>query len=138
MAGFKGKNFLLALGSSATVPVYTAIAGQKSTSYSGSNSPIDVTSKDSNFARTLLDLAGVYDAQVTISGVYADDAGILTINQLQTSGALRLWQIINDNGDKWQFSGKVTQVQLSGAHDGAEEYSVTIQSSGVITQVLST
>lgn len=138
MAAFKGKNFLLQLGSTATVPVYTTIGGQQNTAYNGSNAPIDVTTKDSNFARTLLDSAGLISAQVVVSGLYMDDASILTVDDLHRSGALRAWKVINDNGDAWTFSGKVTQTNFGGAHDGAENYSITIETSGAITRTMST
>lgn len=138
-AGYQGKDFLLKLGASVgagTAP-YAIVAGMRATSLAINNDMIDVTSKSSMPWRTLI-AGGVQSVSLSASGVFSSDSSLSDIMTLAMSGALANYQILTGKGDTFSGIFKMSKLERNGEYKGEEQYSITLESSGVISYVLGT
>lgn len=130
----KGRSFLIKCGSNASPPVYSNVTGLKATNLTINNTAVDVTSKSSAGIRELLDGAGVNSMTITGSGVW-DEAGT-NLKALQTAAltpsAPILAEIATGGNDTFAGFWQVTQFQRDGQFDGAETFSLTLESTGPI------
>lgn len=127
MAASKGRDFLLKIGS-------TTLAAMKTTSFSVSGESIDVTTKDSTArARELLAAAGVISMSISASGILTASAQFATLLTSLKAGTLDSYTIAFDGGDTIAGSFLVTSLDATGEMNGAQTYSVTLESSGDFT-----
>lgn len=108
------------------------VAGARSDSITINNEPIDVTDKGDDGWRTLLADASVRSVEMSVGGMLSGDT--LIAQALGATSALfddyeiRIEGIGTAAGDFF-FSN----IEVSAPHDGAAEFSASIQSSGVVT-----
>ena len=74
MAVEKGSAFLLKIGNGAATPVYSTIAGLRTTQLSINGDAVNVTNKDSGGWRELLNGAGVRSISVAAAGIFTGSA----------------------------------------------------------------
>lgn len=130
MAAGAGKDFVIKIETSSGV--YTTLGGLQSSSHSGSAEAIDITSIDSSQWKELLDGAGTRSFALSGSGVLKDSAPVDNLRSAFLNQALTNFQLLEVNGT-WQGLFKVTAFELSGEHNGAQTYSVSLESSGEIS-----
>ena len=110
----------------------TLVAGARSDSITINNEPIDVTDKGDDGWRTLLDDASVRSVEMSVSGMLSGDsligASLGPTNDLFGAYEIRIEGIGTAAGNFF-FSS----MEITANHDGATEFSASIQSSGVIT-----
>lgn len=108
----------------------TVLAGLRENSLSFDGSPVDVTSKDDSGFRTLGSFAGMKSFEMSVSGVLSD--AVLQDLALTPGSSLLLTDVTMDFADGAELSGDVyfASFEVTGAHDGANEYTGTLQSSG--------
>src|SRR4028118_75342 len=87
MGAEKGSAFLLKVGNGAEAPVYSTVAGMRTTQMSVNGEPVNVTSKDSGGWRELLSGAGVRSVSVAASGIFTGSAAE---TRLKTTAPARL------------------------------------------------
>lgn len=108
------------------------VAGARSDSITINNEPIDVTDKGDDGWRTLLDDASVRSVEMSVSGMLSGDS-LIAASLGPTNGLFGDYEIriegIGTAAGNFFFSN----IEVSAPHDGAAEFSATIQSSGVIS-----
>ena len=132
MSKESGINVLLKVGDGVTpTEVFTELAGQKDTRMSGAGNPIDSSDKTTGGWGTTM--SGTRNMTVTASGiaVWPDTTGIERLRTQWEAGAtVNCELILNAQGDKYAGAFSITQFDVGGGHDGATEYSFTLQNSG--------
>lgn len=132
----KGKNFLLKQGDGADPEVFDEVARQRATSFSVNGEEIDVSSKDSDGWRELMgdenEGGGLASISVNVEGIVAADGDHDAIRDAAMSGAIKNYQL-DDSEDILEGPFQVTNYEQSGDHDGAQEYSATLESAGEVT-----
>ena len=110
----------------------TLVAGARSDSITINNEPIDVTDKGDDGWRTLLADASVRSVEMAVSGLVSGDS--LISKSLGATTALHGDYKIEIDGIG-EAAGEFffSNIEISAPHDGAAEFSATIQSSGEIT-----
>ena len=132
MSKESGVKVLLRVGDGATpTEAFTALAGQRDTRMSGSGSPIDVSDKTTGGWGSTI--SGTRNMTVTATGVanWPDTTGLDRLRGVwESGGTVNCELILNDAGHKYGGAFSVTQFDVGGGHDGATEYSITLQNSG--------
>lgn len=132
MAELKGRLFLLKLGDGATAETFTTIAGLLTTDVSMSQEAVEVTTKDSAPHRKLVADTGTRSMSISATGVFQDDAALASVRSAWANGTLNNYQLVYGNGDKLEGAFLVTAFSENGAHNGAMQYSMTLESSGAV------
>lgn len=125
-----GKTFLLKIDTGGGT--YVSLGGIRSNSATLNNEAIDITNMDSSEYRTLLDGAGIRSMDISGSGVLENEAPISTVRTAFLAGTLTNFNLVETNGT-WSGAFKITSFEISGEYNGAQTYSVSLQSSGTIT-----
>lgn len=129
---YKGRDFALQLSNGATVPVFATLGGLRSSKLTLNNNPVDV-SDDSSGWRQLLADAGVQSLDISGDGCFANDVSLSTIQGAAVNRTSLPMQIATGKGDKFVGSFVIASMERTGAHDGAETYTLTLQSDGAVT-----
>ena len=134
MAAQKGRDMLVEVET--TTDVWVVIGGARQIRKRGGRSSIDVTTASStDLNRVLLDGGGVYSESISISGVFEDDAGFAKAEELNISGALNKFRFTVPDLAVYVAQYQLTDLECdNGGHDGAVQYSATLESSGTITR----
>ena len=126
------KNCIFHVSSDGTT--FGAVEGQNDTQFSGSGSPIDVSDKTSDGWGSTIQ--GLKSATVSLSGVcnWGSDTYYQILrdaweNQTEIDGRV----IFNAAGNHYEGKWSVTQFDCGGSHDGATEFSFTLQNAGALT-----
>lgn len=135
MVAQKGRDILLKVGDTASPVVFTAVGGVRSKTLSISQGQVDITDADSAGWRELLASAGDIAVSMSGSGIFKDDAQVNLLQDLVISGALRDFQMFFGNGDYFQGLFQIASFEHSGEYNDAEQYSVSMESSGAIVLV---
>lgn len=131
MAAQSGRDILLLKNS-------TAFAGLQDCTVAVNSEPVDITNKNDSGYRTLASFAGVGTIDLSGSGVFIDDT-IRDVAFAAVGTTKLLTDITVDFGDGATISGNfyLNSYSAGGAHDGAETYEVSLQSSGTWTYTAS-
>jgi len=142
---YSGRIFLLKVGTGTGAvgsETWTTIAGVTENTLTINDQTVDVTTKDSAGIRQLLDGTILQSMAMSGSGVVKDDASFKTLQTLITSGAARNFQITvpGDNTAGGTYAGpfKVTSLEMNGSHDGATQFSFSLESQTSITYTAAT
>jgi TP901-1 family phage major tail protein len=131
MAAQKGILFLLKEGAVSGTP--TTIAGGRTVSMTVNNEQVDVTTQSSANARTLLADAGVQSISIDMSGVFEDETIEETVRGYAFANSINTFSLYFPNGDTLEASFAISNYSRSAEYNGAEEFSMTLESSGAIT-----
>lgn len=135
MSAQKGRAFLLKKGNGATSETFTTVAGLKSASFSLGNELVDITNKDSAGWRELLAGAGTKTVTISASGVFKNTVTEQAVQADALASSIDNYQIIFEDGAGFLGSFQIASLEYTGEHNGAREYSVTLESSGAVTVV---
>ena len=134
MAAQKGSALLMKIGDGASpTEGYDTIGGMRSTTLTMNDEIVDVTTKDSGRARTLLAQGGTNSMTVSGSGVFTDSTSEATLrSKFDESGSTNFQFLVPDFGT---FTGnfRLTTLEYAGEFNGEVTYSFTFESSGAIT-----
>lgn len=137
---YSGRLFLLKVGTGTGAvgsETWSTVAGITENAFTINDQTVDVTTKDSSGIRQLLDGVILQSMGMSGSGIIKDDATFKTLQTLMTSGAARNFQITvpGDNTAGGTYAGpfKVTSLEMTGAHDGATQFSISLESQTAIT-----
>ena len=134
MAKFKGRELRIKVRVSTGPDVFTVIGGIRTESMTINNETVDVTDKDGNGWRELLEGAGITSMSLKGSGVVSDNAvftdHIMAAVMANTHVVLK---IESGLGDVWQGSFAVPSEERAGEYNKEETFSITLESAGTIT-----
>ena len=140
MAKFKGLDLIIEV-KTATTPavVWTKIAGMTQTGFTINDESVDVTDKDSDGWREMLEGAGIRSMSLTASGYHSTAT---------TSHEFLMDAILNGTfvecrlkrgfGDMFEGVFQLTSTGGSGAHNDAESAEFSFESSGAIDYTAAT
>jgi len=132
MAGQKGRDILLKISDGAGG--WVTLAGIRASRIQLSAALVDATSADSPEAwRELLAGAGAKTAKVTGRGVFKDAVSDARMRAVFFAGEAPDWQFILPDFGTLEGAFQVSELSWSGEHDGEAEFSVTLESAGLVS-----
>ncbi|WP_339862364.1 phage major tail protein, TP901-1 family [Paremcibacter congregatus] len=133
MTAQKGRLFILKLGDGLTVETFATVAGMRASSLTINNEMVDVTTKDDVGWRKLLDGVSFKSFSISGSGLIQSSANRQAVTGKALSGSIDNYEIYFEDGDKFAGAFQCTSAEITGNHDGAEEYTLSLESSGAVT-----
>lgn len=131
--GKAGKDFLLKVNTEAST--YVTLGGLRSAEFELTREAIDVTNHGSNQNKESLSGAGIKSMSLSGSGVFEDGATYDVVEDAYFDQTHLNFQIVDaDSGKTYQGAFAVTSLSRTGAFDGAQEFSISLESSGAITR----
>lgn len=126
-----GRNFKLKDG---LLTGDTVIAAMRTTGFSINGETVDVTTKDStNNARELLAGAGITSMSINAAGLLSASTQATTLIGRVKSMSLNPYRIEFDNGDSITGQFQITSFEATGEYNGAQTYSMTLESGADFT-----
>lgn len=135
MPAEKGSAFLLKIGDGAPNPVFTTVAGLRTTQLSINGDPIVITNKGSGAWRELLSGAGVRSVSVSGAGVFTGSSAENRIKNNALSGILDDYQLSFESGERSQGRFLVTRLDYAGDFNGERSYTLALESSGPVVSL---
>ncbi len=132
MAIEKGSAFLLKAGDGATPPVFTTVAGLRTTSVQINAEQVVVTNKGSGGWRELLEGAGVRSVTVSAAGVFTGSAAEAQIQAASLAGMLGQYRLAFESGATLTGQFLIARLDHSGDFNGERSYALTLESSGEV------
>jgi TP901-1 family phage major tail protein len=133
MPAENGAAFLLKISDGATPLTYQTVAGLRTTQMSIAGDLVNVTTKDSGGWRDLLSGAGTRSVSVTATGIFLASAAEVRVRGNALAGVVDSYQLSFQNGDKLTGRFLVQRLEYAGDFNGERNYSMQLESSGVVT-----
>lgn len=133
MAAEKGSAFLLKIGNGAPSPVFSTVAGLRTTQLSINGEAVVITNKSSAGWRELLPGAGVRSVSVTAAGVFTGSAAETRLKANALAGTVDDYQLVFESGEQMQGKFLLTRLDYSGDFNGERAYTLSLESSGAVT-----
>jgi len=131
MAGQRGRDILLKISDGAGG--FTTLAGVRASRIQLSAGTVDGTSAESAEAwRELVEGAGIKSARVTGRGVFKDATSDARMRAVFFGGEAPDWQLVLPDFGTLESAFQISELSWSGAHDGEAEFSVTLESAGLL------
>lgn len=134
MAKYKGRELRIKVRTSTGPDVFAVVGGIRTESMTINSETVDVTDKDGNGWRELLEGAGITSMSLKGSGVVSDNAvftdHIMVAKMANTHLHLK---IESGAGDVWTGTFAIPSVERSGEYNKEENFSITLESAGAIT-----
>jgi TP901-1 family phage major tail protein len=128
----KGSAFLLKIGNGAVTPVYTTIAGLRTTQMSINGEPVNITHKGSGGWRELLSGAGVRSISVAASGIFTGSAAETRAKSTAMTGILDDFELLFEGGEYFRGKFLIARLEYAGDYNGERTYAMTLESSGAV------
>ena len=135
MASEKGSAFLLKVGDGATPPLYTTIAGLRTTQLSVNADTVVVTNKGSGGWRELLSGAGVRSVSLSGAGVFSGTAAEGRVKASALAGILDDYQVSFESGERLAGKFLITRLDYAGDFNGERNYTLALESSGEVVSL---
>lgn len=126
MPAQRGLLFILSVGAD---DVLTA----RQTDMTINSEVVDVTAKDTQGWRDLMEGAGTKSMTITLEGPFKDELYEETLRGYAHSASINAFTLTSGNGDAWTGDFQITSYSRAGVYNGEETYSMTLESAGVIT-----
>lgn len=129
MTATAGRPFVLKLGEVASSPV--TIAAARTNSFAIANEIVDITNKNSNAFRTLLEGAGTKSLTTEIEGVLNKGASAVTaFMQNAFNNSIDTYSLFFNDGFTIEGAFQIESYSISGDHNTEQTFTATLQSSG--------
>jgi len=135
MTAQKGSAFLLKISDGAATPTYNTVAGLRTTQMSINGESVVITSKDSGGWRELLSGAGSRSVTVSAAGIFLGSAAEMSVRGNALAGTIADYELSFEGGEKMRGKFLVQRLDYSGDFNGERNYTMTLESSGVVAQV---
>ena len=132
MTAQKGSAFLLKISDGATPPVYSTVAGLRTTQMSINGESVVVTSKDSGGWRDLLSGAGTRSVSVSAAGIFLGSAAENRIRTHALAGTIAGYELSFEDGERLHGRFLIQRLDYSGDFNGERNYALTLESSGAV------
>lgn len=110
---------------------FSQVEDQRTTGVSINGEMIDITNKDSGGWRELL-AGSIRSMSLSVEGVWTGSTHQQALRDIAMTGALNDYQV-DDGVEVIEGSFQVTSFEMSGAHDGEQTYSATLESADTPT-----
>jgi TP901-1 family phage major tail protein len=135
MSAEKGSAFLLKIGNGSEPPLFSTVAGMRTTQMSVNGEAVNVTSKDSGGWRELLSGAGVRSVSVAASGIFTGSAAELKVKAQALAGTLDDYELSFEGGERLRGRFLVARLDYSGDYNGERNYALSLESSGPVVSL---
>lgn len=135
MPAQKGSAFLLKISDGAATPTYNTVAGLRTTQMSINGELVVVTSKDSGGWRELLSGAGTRSVSVSAAGIFLGSAAESQVRGNALAGTITDYELSFEGGEKMRGKFLVQRLDYAGDFNGERNYTLSLESSGVVVQV---
>jgi len=135
MSAEKGSAFLLKVGNGGSPPVFSTVAGMRTTQMSVNGEAVNVTSKDSGGWRELLSGAGVRSVSVAASGIFTGSAAETRLKTNALAGLLDDYELSFESGERMRGRFLVTRLDYAGDYNGERNYALSLESSGAVASL---
>lgn len=135
MAAEKGSAFLLKIGDGGGTPVFSTVAGMRTTQLAINGEAVNVTSKDSGGWRELLSGAGVRSVSVSGSGIFTGSAAETRLKANALAGLIDDYELSFESGERMRGRFLVTRLDYSGDFNGERAYALSLESSGAVASL---
>jgi TP901-1 family phage major tail protein len=135
MPAEKGSAFLLKVGDGATTPVFTTIAGLRTTQMSINGDAVVITNKGSGGWRDLLSGAGVRSVSVSGAGVFTGSLAETRLKNSAFTGLLDDYELSFESGERVRGKFLVTRLDYAGDFNGERSYTLALESSGPVVSL---
>lgn len=132
MPAEKGSAFLLKVGDGGGTPVYSTIAGLRTTQMSINGDAVVITNKGSGAWRELLSGAGVRSVSVSGAGVFTGSLAETRLKHSAFAGVLDDYELSFESGERMRGSFLVTRLEYAGDFNGERNYTLALESSGQV------
>ncbi|MBA4049016.1 MAG: phage major tail protein, TP901-1 family [Sphingomonas sp.] len=132
MAAEKGSAFLLKIGDGASPPVFTTVAGLRTTQLQINGEAVAITSKDSGGWRDLLSGAGVRSVSVSGAGIFTGSTAEVRLKGNALSGTIDDYRLSFESGETMTGRFLVTRLDYAGDYNGERNYTLALESSGPV------
>ena len=132
MAAEKGSAFLLKVGDGGEPPVYSTVAGMRTTQLSINGEPVVITNKDSGGWRELLTGAGVRSVSVSGAGIFTGSVAETRLKKNALAGSLDDYELSFESGERMQGSFLIARLDYAGDFNGERNYTLALESSGAV------
>ena len=132
MTAQKGSAFLLKISDGVTPPVYSTVAGLRTTQMSINGESVVVTSKDSGGWRDLLSGAGTRSVSVSAAGIFLGSAAENRIRAHALAGTIADYELSFEDGERLHGRFLIQRLDYSGDFNGERNYALTLESSGAV------
>lgn len=134
MAKYKGRELRIKVRTSTGPDVFAVVGGIRTESMTINSETVDVTDKDGNGWRELLEGAGITSMSLKGSGVVSDNAIFTDKIMVAKMADTHLYLKIESGlGDVWVGNFAIPSVERSGEYNKEENFSITLESAGTIT-----
>lgn len=131
MTAQKGSAVLLKIGNGGTpTEIFSAIGGMRVTQMTVSHALLDASTRASGVWRQAVGNTGTRSVTVSGTGIFTDSTAEETLRAVAFAGSARNFQLAFGNGDVLQCAFLVTHYERIGAYDDAENFAVTLESTG--------
>lgn len=132
MSGQRGRDLLLKISDGEGA--FVTVAGVRASRIELNAGMVDATGMDSPDAwRELIAGAGTKTARVSGRGVFRDAASDERMRAVFFAGEAPDWQLVLPHFGILEGAFQITQLSWSGTHEGEAEFSVTLESAGVLS-----
>ena len=133
MAANDGRDLVLKLGAVAGSPV--TIAAARTNSFAIANEVVDITNKDSNAFRTLLEGAGTKSLTLEIEGVLDKSSSADEFLLKANNNSIDIYSLFFNDGNTLEGQFQIESFSIAGDHNTEQTFTATLQSSGAYTLV---
>jgi TP901-1 family phage major tail protein len=135
MPAEKGSAFLLKIGNGAVTPVYSTVAGMRTTQLSINGEAVVITNKGSGGWRELLTGAGVRSVSVSGAGVFTGSAAETRLKTNALAGVIDDCELSFESGERMQGKFLVSRLDYAGDFNGERSYTLSLESSGPVVSL---
>ncbi|MBC7504289.1 MAG: phage major tail protein, TP901-1 family [Sandarakinorhabdus sp.] len=132
MAIEKGSAFLLKVGDGAMPPVFTTVAGLRTTQMTVNADTVVVTNQGSGGWRELLGGAGVRSVSLSGSGVFTGSTAEARIKAHALAGTIDDYRVSFESGETVTGKFLITRLDYAGDFNGERTYTLALESSGAV------
>ena len=132
MPAQSGSAFLLKISNGAATPAYATVAGLRTTQMAIAGDTVVITNKDSAGWRELLSGAGVRSVSVSAAGIFLGSAAEAQVRTNAMNGTLDNYELSFEGGEKLRGRFLVQKLEFSGDFNGERNYTLQLESSGVV------
>lgn len=112
------------------ITALTTVAGLTTNSITINNEPVDVTTKDDEGWRRLLEGVAFKSVSMSAAGRWQTAAGKSALVTEIIAGTFGHYQLVDEAGGKFEGSFLMSSLEDTGAHDGVEEFTINLESTG--------
>ena len=136
MAMEKGSAFLLKVGDGAAPPVFTTVAGLRTTQMAINADSVIVTNQGSNGWRELLNGAGVRSVSLSGSGVFTGSVAEARIKANALAGSIDDYRVSFESGESVTGRFLITRLDYAGDFNGERTDTLALESCGMVVSAV--